>query len=256
MSKEFLVEINNLKKSFGTKIVLDGLTLKVPRGKISFIIGRSGEGKSVTIKHIVGVLKADSGEIWIDGNPMHSATERVWEQTRRKIGILFQDGALFDSLTVFENISFPIENHLNLSQNEINLQVEKLLSSVGLPGYENKYPSALSIGERKRVGLARALALDPSLLLYDEPTTSMDPLVADLIDKLTIATQKKNHGLTTVVISHDVVSIMKVAEYIFLLHQGRVYFQGTPFDFQNSQDALVQQFLNGDLQGPLDVPLV
>ncbi len=256
MSKEFIVEINELKKAFNTKVVLNGINLKIPRGKISFIIGRSGEGKSVTIKHIIGILKADSGEILIDDIPMHSATEREWEKSRQKIGILFQDGALFDSLNISENVSFPIVNHLKLSEEEIKSKVDKLLSLVGLENIGTKYPPQLSIGERKRVGLARALALYPALLLYDEPTTSMDPLVADLIDTLIVDTQKKSPGLTTVVISHDVVSIMKVAEYIFLLHQGKVYFQGTPSDFQNSQDALVIQFLNGDLHGPLDVPLV
>lgn len=256
MAKEFLVEIRNLKKSFGDKSVLNDLNLKLPRGKISFIIGRSGEGKSVTIKHIIGILKPDSGDILIDGVSMNSASDRQWEKVRQKIGTLFQDGALFDSLNVFENVSFPIGDHLNLSQSEVNSLVAKLLLSVGLPGFEHKSPSALSIGERKRVGLARALALTPSLLLYDEPTTSMDPLVADLIDTLIVDTQKTNPGLTTVVISHDVVSIMKVAEYIFLLHQGRVYFEGTPLDFQKSEDALVKQFLNGDLAGPLNVPLV
>lgn len=256
MQNEFLIEIQGVNKSFGTKHVLNNLSFKIPRGKISFIIGRSGEGKSVTIKHVVGILKPDSGEIYIDGTPMHTATESLWEKMRLKIGILFQDGALFDSLNVFENISFPLVNHFKLSERDVFLKVEALLESVGLSGFEKKYPSELSIGQRKRVGLARAQALNPSLLLYDEPTTSMDPIVADLIDTLIVETQKKVVGLTTVVISHDVVSILKVAEYIFLLHQGQVYFQGTPDEFKKSPDALVQQFLNGDLHGPLDVPLV
>ncbi|MES2616084.1 MAG: ATP-binding cassette domain-containing protein [Bdellovibrionota bacterium] len=251
-----IVEIRNLKKSFGTKSILNDLSFNIPRGKISFIIGRSGEGKSVTIKHIIGILKPDSGEIIIDNIPMHHANESTWEKMRLKIGILFQDGALFDSLSVFENIAFPIINCLTLSEHEVRQKVEQLLASVGLSKIGNKYPTEISIGEKKRVGLARALALDPKLLLYDEPTTSMDPIVADLIDTLIKVTQEKTPGLTTVVISHDVVSMMKVAEYIFLLHQGRVYFQGSPQDFQNSQDALVKQFLNGDLHGPLDVPLV
>ena len=256
MTSEYIIKMNNITKSFGSKVVLSDLCLKIPQGKISFIIGRSGEGKSVTIKHIIGIMKPDAGEIFINEMPMHTATEREWEKIRQKIGILFQDGALFDSLNVYENISFPIVNHLNIPQNEIKTRVENLLTSVGLSGLELKTSSELSIGERKRVGLARALALSPSLLLYDEPTTSMDPLVADLIDTLIVNTQKKHSGLTTIVISHDIVSIMKVAEYIFLLHQGKVYFEGTPDDFNNSEDLLVKQFLNGDLHGPLDVPLV
>ena len=256
MSNDYIVEIKNLTKTFGPKVVLDNLNFKLPRGKISFIIGRSGEGKSVTIKHLVGIMKPDKGEIYIEGVPMHNATELTWEHMRRKIGILFQDGALFDSLNVFENVSFPIVNHLKLPQNKVKEQVQQLLERVGLPGMELKSTSELSIGEKKRVGLARALAINPQLLLYDEPTTSMDPLVADLIDTLTVSTQNKNPGLTTVVISHDIVSIMKVAEYIFLLHHGNVYFQGTPSDFKNCPDPLVKQFLNGDLSGPLNVPLV
>ncbi len=256
MTNDYFVEMAGVTKAFGPKLVLNGLDLKIPRGKISFIIGRSGEGKSVTIKHIVGIMKPDSGEIKIEGIPLGKASEHQWEQIRKKIGILFQDGALFDSLTVFENVAFPIVNHLSLSEEKVSARVNELLAEVGLPDKGDQYPPALSIGERKRVGLARALALSPSLLLYDEPTTSMDPLVATLIDNLIQNTQKKVPGLTTIVISHDVVSMMKVAEYIFLLHQGKIYFEGTPQDFENSLDPLIKQFLNGDLHGPLDVPLV
>lgn len=255
MQEDVFVKLENLEKSFGTRRVLSGLTLSIPRGKISFIIGRSGEGKSVTIKHIVGLLKPDKGRIWIEGRAMHTASQAVWEDVRKRIGILFQDGALFDSLNVLENVSFPMENHYSLSEEERLQRVSSLLDSVGLEDVMDKYPGTLSIGERKRVGLARALALSPQLLLYDEPTTSMDPFVADLIDSLIVDTQQKNKGLTTVVISHDIRSIMTVAEYIFLLHQGKVYFEGTPAQFQDSQDALVVQFLNGALQGPLEKPL-
>lgn len=249
------IQLNGVTKKFGTKLVLDNLSLTIPQGKISFIIGRSGEGKSVTLKHIVGILKPDSGEIFIGGQAMHTATEREWELRRKKIGILFQEGALFDSMTVWENISFPIVNHLKMSDDEIDKTVENLLESVGLKGLASKYPAELSIGERKRVGLARALALNPELLLYDEPTTSMDPFVSDLIDTLILEMSQKMEGLTSVVISHDVVSMRKVADYIFLLHQGQIYFEGVPSDFENSEDPLVKQFMNGELQGPLEVPL-
>ena len=255
MPKDSIVSLIDLKKSFAKNHVLNGLNIEIPKHKISFIIGRSGEGKSVTLKHIVGILKPDSGEVWIDGLPMNKASEKTWDDMRKKIGILFQDGALFDSLTIFENISFPIQNHLKLHMSQIENEVENLLEIVGLPGIQNKYPTELSIGERKRVGLARALALKPQLLLYDEPTTSMDPLVADLIDKLICSTQKKMSGITSVVVSHDITSVMNIAEYIFLLHKGKIYFQGTPEDFRLSNDELVRQFLTGGRKGPLEVPI-
>jgi phospholipid/cholesterol/gamma-HCH transport system ATP-binding protein len=251
-----LVELKDVKKTFGTKVVLDGVTLRIPRGKISFIIGRSGEGKSVTIKHIVGVLKCDSGEIYLHHKPMSRASARDWEEELKKIGILFQDGALFDSLSVFENVSFPIVNHKKITTEKLAACVADLLSMVGLSGIESKYPGELSIGERKRVGLARALALQPDILLYDEPTTSMDPLVSDLIDHLILDTQRRNPSMTSVVISHDIASVMSVADYIFFLHEGKIYFQGTPQDFRDSKDEAVVQFLTGSLQGPLMVPLV
>lgn len=255
MSHESLVSLINVKKSFGNNHVLNGLNAEIPKHKISFIIGRSGEGKSVTLKNIIGILKPDMGEIWIDGMPMHTATEDQWNEARKKIGILFQDGALFDSLTIFENVSFPIQNHFKMPQKKIEHEVEELLEIIGLPGIQNKFPPELSIGERKRVGLARALALKPQLLLYDEPTTSMDPLVSDLIDKLICTTQKKMDGITSVVVSHDITSVMNIAEYIFLLHKGKIYFHGTPKDFLSSPDELVRQFLTGGRKGPLEVPI-
>lgn len=255
-SNEYPIVLKDLNKSFANKNVLCDLNLKIPRGKISFIIGRSGEGKSVTLKHIFGILHPDSGEIWVNGTSMINASETTWEQIRKQIGVLFQEGALFDSLNVFENVSFPIVNHLDMDKDDVNKEVENLLSLVGLPGIENKYPSELSMGEKKRVGLARALALKPNLLLYDEPTTGMDPLVSDFIDELIKNTQHKMKGLTTVVISHDITSIMNIAEHIFLLHQGKIYFQGTPHEFRDTNDDLVKQFLTGNRNGPLSVPLV
>jgi phospholipid/cholesterol/gamma-HCH transport system ATP-binding protein len=255
MSKDSIVSLIEVKKSFGDNHVLNGLNIEIPKNKISFIIGRSGEGKSVTLKHVVGILKPNSGEIWIDGMSMLNANEDKWNKIRKKIGILFQDGALFDSLSIFENISFPIQNHLKIPMVQIEKEVEGLLEIVGLPGIQNKYPPELSIGERKRVGLARALALKPQLILYDEPTTSMDPLVSDLIDNLICSTQKKMSGISSIVVSHDITSVMNIAEYIFLLHKGKVYFQGTPEDFRLSSDELVRQFLTGGRKGPLEVPI-
>lgn len=248
---ESIVSFREVSKAFGPLKVLRGLDLDIPKGRITFIIGRSGEGKSVTLKHIVGILRPDSGKISVLGQEVDTATRKDWIALRRRIGILFQDGALFDSLSVLENVAFPLREFGTNDEAELHTRVASLLEQVGLPGRERAMPTQLSIGEKKRVGLARALALQPELLLYDEPTTSMDPLVSELIDDLIIQTQKKMPGMSSVVISHDLRSILEAAEYIVFLHEGRAYHQGTPDDFRRSQDPVVRQFLSGDRNGPL-----
>lgn len=260
---EAIVEFSDVHKTFGSNRVLRGLTLRIPEGKITFIIGRSGEGKSVTIKHIVGILKPDRGRVAFDGDDMTSAGPRDWERARRKIGLLFQDGALFDSLSVAENVAFSLreggaakeDRRKRPSLAEMNDRVEELLRKVGLPGISRKFPTELSIGEKKRVGLARALALDPKLLLYDEPTTGMDSLVSELIDDLIADMQAKTEGLSSVVISHDTRSILHVAENIVFLHEGRVYLEGPPAAFKESDDPVIRQFLAGTAEGPLSRPI-
>lgn len=255
-SQSFCIQVKNLCKSFGSHVVLDKLNLNIPKGKISYIVGRSGEGKSVTVKLLIGLLKPDAGEIYFENIPVHKATEKTWESIRKKIGSLFQEGALFDSINILENVSFPIVNHTRATQDEINQRVKELLDMVELPNIGHKFSSELSIGERKRVGIARALALDPDVIFYDEPTTNMDPLISNLIDNIILHNQKKLKNLTSIVISHDITSMMNVADMIFLLHKGKIYFSGTPNDFKNSTDPLIKQFLTGSLEGPLDVPLV
>ncbi|NBO38056.1 ATP-binding cassette domain-containing protein [bacterium] len=250
-----IVVFNNVRKSFGNQQVLRGLSFELKRGEISFIIGRSGEGKSVTIKHIIGVLHPDSGDISVDGVQLSHAPETEWIKARRQMGLLFQDGALFDSMSVGENIAFPLIEFEKLSPAELTTRVESLLDLVGLPGYGNARVPDLSIGERKRVGLARALALNPSLLLYDEPTTGMDPLISELIDTLILEMQKKIRGLSSVVISHDIQSVMQLADRIFFLHEGRMYASGTPAEFRASADPVVQQFITGSMEGPLGQPI-
>ncbi len=247
----YIVEFRDVHKTFGKHPVLRGLSVGIPRGKITFVIGQSGEGKSVTLKHTVGILKPDFGEIVFDGKSMAGASTEEWIEARKKIGILFQDGALFDSLSVFENVVFPLREFTSLSEPELKKECAYLLELVGLPGRENAFPAELSIGEKKRTGLARALALKPKLLLYDEPTTSMDPLISELIDALIVDTQKRIPGLTSVVVSHDVGSILEVAEHIVLLVKGKVYKEGDAQEFKASTDALVQQFLSGSQTGPL-----
>jgi phospholipid/cholesterol/gamma-HCH transport system ATP-binding protein len=254
---EAIVEFHDVHKTFGSNRVLRGIDLRIPEGKITFVIGRSGEGKSVTIKHIVGILKPDRGRVVFDGKDMTEAGPREWEVERRKIGLLFQDGALFDSLSVAENVAFALreDGTARMGLAQMNARVVELLAKVGLPGIEDKFPPELSIGEKKRVGLARALALDPKLLLYDEPTTGMDSLVSELIDNLIVDMQAKTPGLSSVVISHDVRSILKVAESIVFLHEGRIYMQGTPDEFRRSEDPVIKQFLTGSPRGPLSRPI-
>jgi phospholipid/cholesterol/gamma-HCH transport system ATP-binding protein len=250
-----IVQFSNVRKSFGNQHVLRGLSFELRRGEISFIIGRSGEGKSVTIKHVIGVLHPDEGSIFVDGNDLSHAREEDWIEARKKIGLLFQDGALFDSMTVGENVAFPIREFQKLSPKQLTDRVNELLELVGLPDYGMAQVPDLSIGERKRVGLARALALNPSLLLYDEPTTGMDPLVSELIDTLIVDMQKKIKGLSSVVISHDIQSVLRIADRIFFLHEGKMYHSGTPDDFRRSSDPVIQQFLAGSLTGPLGQPI-
>jgi phospholipid/cholesterol/gamma-HCH transport system ATP-binding protein len=254
-AEKIIVAFNDVYKAFGSNKVLRGLTLSILEGKITFIIGRSGEGKSVLIKHIVGILKPDKGEIQFDAHEMTHATEHAWLEQRRKMGLLFQDGALFDSLSISENVAFALNEQKGMSLKQKNARIEELLTLVGLPGIGDKFPTELSIGEKKRVGLARALSLEPKLLLYDEPTTGMDSLVSELIDGLIVEMQNKRPGLSSVVISHDVRSILHVADVVVFLHEGRVLLQGTPEEFRASEDPIIVQFLAGGLEGPLSKPI-
>jgi phospholipid/cholesterol/gamma-HCH transport system ATP-binding protein len=255
-SKDTIVELKEVYKTFGKNKVLRGLTCAIPKGQISFIIGRSGEGKSVTLKHIVGVLKPDSGTVSLFGEVMPMEETPVWRKTRRRLGLLFQDGALFDSLSVFENVAFTLREIPGYGGKKMEERVEYLLELVGLPGSSHRMPPELSIGEKKRVGLARALAQDPEIIMYDEPTTGMDPFVSDLVDSLIVNLQAKLPHLTSIVISHDVGSILKVAQQIYLLHEGILYKKGTPEEFKNSKDPLIEQFLSGSVEGPLANPIV
>ncbi|MBM3381790.1 MAG: ATP-binding cassette domain-containing protein [Betaproteobacteria bacterium] len=250
-----VVVFNDVRKTFAQQQVLRGLSFELQRGEISFIIGRSGEGKSVTIKHIIGVLHPDSGEIFVNGEKLTHAPETKWIEARRNMGLLFQDGALFDSMSVGENVAFPIREFEKLTPKELTQRVDSLLELVGLPGYGNAKVPDLSIGQRKRVGLARALALNPSILLYDEPTTGMDPLISELIDSLIIEMQQKIPGLSSVVISHDIQSVLRLADRIFFLHEGKMYATGRPVDFTTSTDPVIRQFITGSLHGPLGKPI-
>lgn len=247
------IRYSEVYKSFGDFHVLRGLNLSIPRGCITAIIGRSGTGKSVTIKHVMGLLRPDSGRIWVGTDELTAMPDRKLLAVRNRFGVVFQNAALFDSMNVFDNVAFPLVEHSRLRRSEIAAKVEHLLSQVGLAGSGSKTPSELSGGMRKRVGLARALVRDPEFLLYDEPTTGLDPILAAAMDELIVQTQDASEGLTSVVISHDMPAVLRTADKICMLVDGVVYAQGVPDTFRNSDDPLVRQFVEGSLTGPMSV---
>ncbi len=238
-----MIRLVNVEKSFGEQKVLDKLNLTIDEGKITVIIGRSGEGKSVLLKHIIGLLKPDEGEIWIDDKELTRLKSRELNEIRKQFGMLFQEAALFDSMSVGENVAFPLREHTRMREKEIMKQVASLLKEVGLEGVEKKMPSQLSGGMKKRVGLARALALNPRIVLFDEPTTGLDPIITEAIAELILETQKK-FGITAVVISHDLPLTFKIADDIAMLYEGRVIQKAPPREFAASNIPIIQQFLN------------
>lgn len=239
-----MIEVRNLQKSFGFHRVLDGVNLRIEKGESVVIIGRSGGGKSILLKHLIGLLLPDSGEIIIDGQDIAGMDERRLLQVRRKFGMLFQSAALFDSLTVAENVSFLLRREKRLTEAEIADRVNETLEMVELPGIQEKKPSELSGGMRKRVGLARAIVYRPEIVLYDEPTTGLDPIVADSIDQLILRVCERLN-VTSVVVTHDMRSTRRVAQRILMLHEGRIYTQGSPEEIFASSDPIVHRFVNG-----------
>ncbi len=252
MSENIKIDIRGVKKSFGQNHVLRGVDLKIPEGRITVIIGRSGEGKSVLLKHIIGLLAPDVGQILIDGVDISMIRGRALTRMRTKFGMLFQGAALFDSMTVGENVAFPLREHTRLSPEEISHQVKDKLHLVGLDGIEDRMPSQLSGGMQKRVGLARAIIQEPEILLYDEPTTGLDPILADSINRL-IVRMEQSLQITSVVISHDIESALKYARTVAMLHEGRIVAQGSPDEIMETEDPLVRQFLAGSSEGPIQV---
>lgn len=239
-----VIELKDLHKSFGKQKVLNGLNLQIPRGQITVIIGRSGEGKSVLLKTMIGLVSPDSGEVLVEGQDFSDLSGPDQNTVRKKFGMLFQNAALFDSMNVLDNVAFPLREHTKLGEKEIRAKVDEKLCRVGLKDIGHKMPAELSGGMRKRVGLARALMLDPEIILYDEPTTGLDPILTDSIDNLILETQK-GFGLTSVVVSHDIPSTMKMADKIAMLHEGRILEEGPPKCFQESKDPWIQSFLQG-----------
>lgn len=247
-----MIEIINLHKSFGKKHVLRGVNLKVERGESMVVIGGSGSGKSVLIKHIIGILKPDEGKVLIDSIDIATLKENELYEVRKKFGMLFQMSALFDSLSVWENVGFALMRHKKMNEKEVRpLAIEKL-KLVGLVGVEDLMPSELSGGMKKRVGLARAISHEPEILLYDEPTTGIDPILADAINEL-IVEMKQHLSVTSIAITHDMNSAYKIADRIAMLYEGSIIETGTPDEIKNTQNPVVKQFITGSASGPIKI---
>ena len=236
------IRVRQLTKSFGTNLVLDKVDLDLERHKVNVILGASGAGKSVLIKHFMCLLRPDSGHLWVDGTDVFSLSTKQLGEFRRKFGLVFQFAALFDSLTVEENCAFPLREHTNKTKSEISDIVADRLGALGLAGTQRKYPGELSGGMRKRVGLARALVLEPEILMYDEPTTGLDPLATRNVDEMILEAGER-YKVTSVVISHDMASVFRIADRIAILHNKRILEAGTAEVIASSQDPYVYEFL-------------
>ncbi len=239
-----MIEVRELRKGFGSQPILEGVNFEIQSGESVVIIGRSGGGKSVLLKQLIGLLKPDAGEVRIEGEDIVPMDERQLLRVRQKFGMLFQGAALFDSLTVAENIAFPFRRRRDVTPAEVARRVSAALEMVELPGTEHKKPSELSGGMKKRVGLARAIVYQPQIVLYDEPTTGLDPIVSDSIDQL-IMRVRDRLNVTTVVVTHDMRSARRVGHRILMLHDRRVYASGTPDEIFSSQDPVVRRFIEG-----------
>ncbi len=247
---EPMIKVVDLYKAFGTKKVLQGASLEICKGESMVVLGGSGTGKSVLIKCIIGILKADAGKIYVAGQEATSLDEWQMNEMRKKFGMLFQGGALFDSLSVWENVGFGLKQHSNLSDKEIKERAVEKLKLVGLYNVENLRTSELSGGMMKRVSLARAICMEPEILLYDEPTTGLDPIMADVINELIIHL-KKTINVTSIAITHDMVSAYKIADKIAMLYKGKIVEVGTPDEIRGSKSEVVQQFIHGRAVGPI-----
>jgi len=245
-----MIKIAGLEKSFGDNPVLRGIDLTVEKGETMVVIGQSGSGKSVLLKHIIGLLRPDAGEIWVGGTPVTRLRDDELQDFTRRFGMLFQGAALFDSMTVAENVAFGLERHTRYPREEIAEIVRESLARVGLHGVEHMMPFELSGGMKKRVGLARAIAYEPEIMLYDEPSTGLDPIRADAINDL-INMLKRDMGVTSVVITHDMASSYKIADRIAMLYEGVILEVGTPDEIRNSRNPIVQQFIHGESHGPI-----
>jgi len=248
--KETAVKVENLVRRFGERTILNGIDLEIKKGETFVIMGGSGCGKSTLLRHMIGSLKPDSGRVSLLGTDITNLTEDEMDAIKKKVGMSFQGSALFDSMTVGENVSLALREHTKLEENVINIMIKMKLELVGLSGFESLMPSQLSGGMKKRVGLARAIAMDPEIIFYDEPTAGLDPIVAGVIDKLILDLSKKL-SITSIVVTHDMGSVFRIADRIAMLYEGKVVEVGTKDEIKHSKNPLVKQFLAGDPDGPI-----
>lgn len=249
---QVIFDVQNLTKGFNGQKVLDAMQLQIKRGESIVIIGQSGGGKSVLLKHLIMLMEPDEGKIIFDGIDTSELDTSDKVELRKRMGMLFQSAALFDSMTVAENVGLTLKESRKFSRSEIDQIVNEKLEMVGLPDAGSKYPAELSGGMRKRVGLARAIAANPEVLLYDEPTTGLDPITGDLINELIVELTQKLR-VTSVAVTHDMSSAYKIADRIMMLYDGRIHFDGTPEQVRQTQDAVVRQFITGSSHGPIQV---
>jgi len=238
-----MIKLVGVEKTLGGQRVLRGVDLEIPPGKLTTIIGRSGEGKSVLLKHMTGLLQPDRGQVWVDGIELSRLKGQSLNEVRKRFAMLFQSAALFDSLTVFENVAFPLREKLRVSNAEITTRVEEKLEQVGLAGMGHKFPAELSGGMKKRTGLARALVVEPEIILFDEPTTGLDPLMAKTIHDLIVSTQRK-FGFTGVMVSHQIPEIFSISDWVAMLKDGRIALMAPAKEFQRTPDPEIQEFIS------------
>ena len=247
-----MIEVVGLYKSFNHYDVLKGINLKVEAGKTLALIGGSGKGKSVLLKIVIGLMKPDRGKVLIDNQDISRVRGKALKRLKERCGIVFQGGALFDSLTVFENIAFPLEEKTRMTASQIRDTVVKELARVGLSGAENKYPAEISGGMKKRVALARCLVMNPEIVLFDEPTTGLDPLIGKAIHKL-IRECQKSLNFTAIIITHEIPAIFSMVDRVAMLYDGKILAEGTPEEIENSKDPVIHQFIHGELEGPISI---
>lgn len=249
--KEVIIELKDVCKAFGARQILSGVSLKVYKGETLVIMGGSGCGKSTVLRHMTGAIKPDSGSVFMKGQNIADLDEEGLDKLKKKFGILFQSGALFDSLNVKENVCLPLREHTKLDENIISIMVKMKLELVGLRGFDDLMPAQLSGGMKKRVGLARAIAMDPEIIFYDEPTAGLDPIVSGVIDKLILDLSNKL-SITSVVVTHDMRSVFRIADRIAMLHDGKIIQVGTKEEFKSTANPMAKQFVNGEPEGPIN----
>lgn len=238
-----MLKLVGVKKRLGGQPVLQGVDLTIPEGKLTTIIGRSGEGKSVLLKHMIGLFRPDEGEVWVDGVEISRLRGHALNEVRKRFAMLFQSAALFDSMTVSENVAFPLREKLRMKGPDVTARVEEMLAQVGLAGMGHKYPAELSGGMRKRAGLARALVLQPEIILFDEPTTGLDPLMAKSIHDL-ITSMQRTFGFTAVMVSHQIPEIFGISDYVAMLKLGKIALMAPPMEFQRTTDPDIKEFIS------------